>query len=395
MLIKQILSETSKAVTAVDEGKDIVEKSTVVAKDTVSAMDTIVQGANDTLNLVMQVVDATEKQKESSEAIVTTVQNTVQAAEKITETTETSSAEAKEVLEQIDDVNEKFNILINSLSEMTNSADLIYESMSRLNDASEELINAAKSQRAAANIELQSINEIFEKTNKVFNLVEEQEKDVLEVSNVFESLKEITDTTITSINTIVSDMKDVGNQVSNLFGNISYFSVGGLVDQMRNILRGVKKETLEVIDNAIKNGIITVDDLFDRDYKEIPGTNPQKYHTRFDKFTDEYILPILDKYQASNENVVFVVLQDDKCYLPTHNSSYAKPLTGDYEVDLANNRTKRIFNDPVGSACSTNTEKEFLIQSYMRDNGDILFDISTPLYIENKHWGCIRLGFKL
>ena len=61
--------------------------------------------------------------------------------------------------------------------------------------------------------------------------------------------------------------------------------------------------------------------------------------------------------------------------MPTTTAS--KALTGDYDTDFVGNRTKRIFDDPVGgNAAAMNCR--FLIQTYRRDTGEIMHDISSP-----------------
>ncbi|MFN3247619.1 MAG: hypothetical protein ACK42K_13035 [Leptonema sp. (in: bacteria)] len=92
---------------------------------------------------------------------------------------------------------------------------------------------------------------------------------------------------------------------------------------------------------------------------------------------------------------VFAVLNDDHGYIPTHNLKYSKPLTGNYDIDLVGNRTKRIFDDTTGIKAATNKDKPFLLQSYRRDTGEIMHDISVPVHVFGKHWGAVRIGFKL
>jgi methyl-accepting chemotaxis protein len=58
-----------------------------------------------------------------------------------------------------------------------------------------------------------------------------------------------------------------------------------------------------------------------------------------------------------------------------------------------NNRTKRIFNDRTGLAAAQNTAS-FLIQKYQRDTGETMADLSVPIFIDGKHWGSIRLGYR-
>ena len=61
-----------------------------------------------------------------------------------------------------------------------------------------------------------------------------------------------------------------------------------------------------------------------------------------------------------DESVVYAVGVDVNGYLPTHNTRYQQPPTGDKEKDKVGNRTKRIFDDPVGAKAAANLEDGFL-----------------------------------
>ena len=152
----------------------------------------------------------------------------------------------------------------------------------------------------------------------------------------------------------------------------------------------------DVFDAAIDAGQLTVADVFDRSYQEIKGWNwgdKPKFHTRFDTFTDKAVLVFQDRFLDS-EDFIFAVGVDETGYLPTHNTRYQKPLTGDPAQDLAGNRTKRVFNDPVGAAAAKNTEPS-LKQVYRRDTGETLWDVSSPIYVKGKHWGGFRIGVSM
>ena len=83
----------------------------------------------------------------------------------------------------------------------------------------------------------------------------------------------------------------------------------------------------------------------------------------------------------------------DNGYFPTHNRKFSQALTGDYEKDLANNRTKRIFSDRTGSRCGSHTDA-FLLQTYKRDTGEVMHDMSIPIYVNGRHWGGFRVGYR-
>ena len=72
---------------------------------------------------------------------------------------------------------------------------------------------------------------------------------------------------------------------------------------------------------------------------------------------------------------------------------YSQPLTGDYQHDYLHNRTKRIFNDRVGARCG-NHQKPLLLQTYIRETGEHMHDISVPIYVQGKHWGGFRIGYR-
>ncbi len=160
-----------------------------------------------------------------------------------------------------------------------------------------------------------------------------------------------------------------------------------------DILKNTKKEIEKVMTDAVEKGDIAEEDLWDRNYVEVPDTNPQKCRTKFTDFAKKYIQPIEDNVLEMNKKFIFVVLVDDNGYLPSHNTKYDKPLTGDYKKDLLGNRSMRIFNDFTGLSAAR-SERDFLLQPYPRDVGVLMFDISTPIYFEGKHWGGLRIGFK-
>jgi HAMP domain-containing protein len=152
----------------------------------------------------------------------------------------------------------------------------------------------------------------------------------------------------------------------------------------------------DVLDAAVDSGALTVNDVFDRQYVEIKGYTwgaKPKYHTRYDSAIEPAVLVFEDKF-LEQEDFVYAVGVDENGYLPTHNTRYQKPLTGDLEKDLVGNRTKRIFNDPVGLQAAKNVEPS-LLQVYKRDTGETMWDVSSPIHVKGKHWGGFRVGVSM
>lgn len=142
----------------------------------------------------------------------------------------------------------------------------------------------------------------------------------------------------------------------------------------------------------ISSNELSEDKLFSYLYYPIADTNPKKFNTDYDKLSDRDTQIILETYLVKQPDIIYAVLTDKNGYVPTHNKKYSKPLTGDRAKDLVSNRNKRIYADKTGLAAARNKEP-YLIQSYKRDTGQILVDLSIPIYIGKRHWGGIRIGY--
>lgn len=148
-----------------------------------------------------------------------------------------------------------------------------------------------------------------------------------------------------------------------------------------------------VLEQAITSGKISETDLFDENYQRVPNVEPPKFHTRFDKLTDELFPAIQEPLLQQYPEFVYAGAVDRNGYFPTHNKKFAAEPTGDIKKDMLHSRSKRIFSDPVGKRCG-NHNRPFLIQTYRRDTGEVMHDISTPIMVRGKQWGGFRIGYK-
>jgi methyl-accepting chemotaxis protein len=192
------------------------------------------------------------------------------------------------------------------------------------------------------------------------------------------------------LNYLAANLKEIGN----------VFKLGPAGDKavethakMPEIVKRAAQGISQILDKAVDSGRIKLEDLFDDKYQPIPNTKPPKFKTRFDDFTDQSLTPLQEQLLDQNKWLVYGIFCDRKGYVPTHNRKFSQPLTGDEKVDFVNNRTKRMFDDPVGKRCGSH-EQPFLLQTYRRDTGEIMHDISAPVYVKGRHVGGIRIGYK-
>lgn len=143
----------------------------------------------------------------------------------------------------------------------------------------------------------------------------------------------------------------------------------------------------------VEAGHISLDDLFDRNYQAIPNTSPAKFQTRFDRYTDQVLPTIQEPLLPRHEGLVFAIACTQQGYVPTHNAVFSQPLTGDTQVDTLQNRTKRKFADRTGIRCGSH-QQPVLLQTYTRDTGELMHDLSVPIMLKGRHWGGLRMGYK-
>jgi methyl-accepting chemotaxis protein len=150
----------------------------------------------------------------------------------------------------------------------------------------------------------------------------------------------------------------------------------------------------QALAQALARRQIDAEALFSRDYTPVPGVDPPKHHTAFDALCDELLPPLQEPLAAAEPWIVFAICANPDGYVPTHNLRFSQPLTGDRARDLVGNRTKRIFTDRVGRSVGAHTDP-YRLQVYRRDTGQIMFDLSVPVYVDGRHWGGFRIGYSL
>lgn len=170
----------------------------------------------------------------------------------------------------------------------------------------------------------------------------------------------------------------------------------GLDDYHQRVYDLARRGVAAIVDRFerdVRDGRISLDDLFDRRFQVVPGTYPQKYGSRFDRYTDQVLPAIQEPLLKDHEGLVFAIACTAEGYVPTHNQAFSAAPSGDPERDMARSRSKRMFNDRTGIRCGSH-QQPLLLQTYTRDTGELMHDLSVPIFVQGRHWGGLRLGYR-
>lgn len=292
--------------------------------------------------------------------------------------------EVRKLAEKVKDATSEISGNITSMTKNVlktkEGTDNIYEFIKDTN----EVIEVSTSQFESM---IQDFENTSEQLLKIASAIEEISVTNSEIHNNVEQISLISNQVVEKMQVSLKSTEVLNAKTEGMQDIVSKFKVGkGKFENVLLIAEKYKNICTEKITE-----ISELVNVFDKNYKLIPDTNPKKYKTDYDSYFETILRPIYDEAVREIQGAIFTLCVDSNGYAPTHCSKFSQPLTGDYKTDLIKSRDKRMFNDPVGLRAAKN-ESKFLLQTYVRDTGEVMADLSMPIYVKGKHWGAIRLG---
>ena len=149
---------------------------------------------------------------------------------------------------------------------------------------------------------------------------------------------------------------------------------------------------------ALASGAIGPAELFDEDYRPVPGSDPPQHLTRFVALAERLFPAVQEPVLQMSDKVVFCIAVDRNGYIPCHNRQYNHAQrAGDAAWNQRHARGRRIFDDRTGLASARN-RRPFLLQTYRRDMGGgqfvVMKEAAAPIRVGGRHWGAVRLAFR-
>ena len=304
--------------------------------------------------------------------------------------------EVRKLAERTTAATSEISGVINAIQEETRSA------ITTIRAGSEQARNGAGLAVKAADA-LQRINEgaqaTLEMSSEIAKTMNLQTGKSEHISEMITNIMKLADSNAACSRHTLSEATQLDYLATNIeeIGTIFKLGQAGedakkIHERMPGVVQDLAAKVSRTFDDAVSRGQIKETDLFDSNYVPIANTKPQKFRSKYDELCDR-ILPGVQEPFLATPGVAYAIAIDPRGYVPTHNNKFCQPLTGDEAKDMLGNRTKRLFTDPVGKRCGDH-ELPFLLQTYRRDTGEIMHDISAPVYVKGKHWGGVRIGYK-
>ncbi|GAM11271.1 methyl-accepting chemotaxis protein PctB [Geobacter sp. OR-1] len=432
----QLSQTTTKSVKAAATQKDESMTVAVAAEEMAATLNGVAGNTHQAANLAGEVnqaalegMSAVEESWRCMEGIRTSVENTLGTVKRLAE----SSVTIGEIVSLIEEIADQTNLLaLNAAIEAARAgehgrgfavvADEVKNLSSKTAASTKEIariITVIQQEGQAASVSMESeqvqviegvataekareslerisrlTGECTDMIGQIATATEEQSATTNEITHKIQRISSVAQDVNDLMTINDSSLQELAVVVEKIYATVGRFRVGNYHDSMKGYACELRDRVEALLQKCLAEGKIGTDALFSRQYREIPGTSPQKYSTTFDSLFDQLVSAIQEEVLAKSSDMMFAICVDDHGYVPCHNLRYSKPLTGDPAVDMAQNRTKRIFADKTGIKAAQNSSA-FLLQTYMRDTGEIMNDLSTPIRIGGRHWGAIRIGYKV
>ena len=408
---KTVMSSSQQVQSASNALKGSQAKASEVVADTVSGLRDSTDTARDMAQWVQHLSERTTEVNSTLGAVGKNNQQIASIARQVN----TLAINAKIEAARAGEAGRGFSVVadaINELSQQTSQAAVqITENVEKLT----QWIVALSAETRQANERAARILELAGKSDGMLIALEDSMR---EGQNSATKIAEQSNLMNNAIADFAPKLEDIDNATSDIASGVTqaHHRIERLIDTSEAIVQGVAAmgatgedsgfithvqsaahQISALFDQAVQSGTITQEDMFDQRYIAIPNTDPEQVKTGFTDLTDDLLPSIQEGALDLDPKVVFCAAVDTNGYLPTHNTKFSQPQSGDPVWNMANCRNRRIFDDRVGLKAGRNTEP-FLLQVYRRDMGGGAFammkDISAPIFVQGKHWGGLRLAVK-
>ena len=267
-------------------------------------------------------------------------------------------------------------------------------------EAGAKASNEAKSSVASIDSTIsgvsQLVEEVDQQNDQIARATGMMTEHVDRVSAVIESFDRAASENEHKLATAHDRMEELELTASDMFDKLVKAGLSPRDSQMVERAQVHAANLARIAEEAIARGELTMEQLFDQNYRPVAGTKPQLYRTSLSDWADRNWRPVIDAVVAEGGVIKMCSPADMKGFLPTHVTAHSRAPTGDLAHDTKYCRNGRIILEGVDLVAKT-TSDPYTMAVY-RQEGDgknyiVVRNVYVPLVINGRRWGDSELAY--
>ncbi len=251
------------------------------------------------------------------------------------------------------------------------------------------------------------INDTVKEVTEIVSMVDRQTEGIAHSTSLIQTS---VDRVKAGLSDFAGDARDNGGQLIKAQKRLSHLEMlsNNMLDTLANsgaeiddtpmilLAQEAMRAIMAAVEQGVDKGDISIEQVMDRNYVLIEGSNPPQYNNGFCDFADKNIRPILDRFKASDGRIIGSAITNMDGYLPTHLSERCHTPGPDPVWNDEHCRNKRIFMDETTrKACES--DKPAMLATYRMELGDKYIPVKNvfvALFFKGRRWGNFELAYR-
>jgi len=282
------------------------------------------------------------------------------------------------------EIDSKINTMVSLVESTRSGAEVIMQNVSDTDgfiSATSQRFGNMVNDFEALNSQLGEISAAIEELSYTNRHSHEQVSDITRLADSIRQEMEVSSQHSRELDGATEEMQELLSRFT-----IGYGGFEQIITEAKEWARQVETE----LEGLASQGV----NLFDTNYiRTNKGQQPEKYDTCYTDAYEARLRPLFDRCVAENKAFVVAAGFDLNGYCPANITKVSQPLTGDFAVDNALSRHRRIFAGTRAEVQRASHNSPFLLQTFIRDTGEILNSLSVPLCVNGRRWGSFCVAF--
>jgi len=408
--VADLEADQAKVADASDEARLLSER----AIERLNEGTALIHSSLGQINDLLEMVDTLGQHVTTFAAAMEQVRRSAQDIDDIAETTNILALNATIEAMRAGEAGRTFAVVASEVKSLANdtrkATEEIAHTISSLDDEANTFISKIEAGSQASGEAKESVAQIDKTMANVSGLVEEVDKqnDVIArstgtISNHVRSVQDVlmrydrvTRDNEKQLSDAQGEAVDLESIANDMFDGLVRAGLSPRDEAMVQHATNVAREIVQATEEAITRGDISHSAVFDREYKAIPDSKPERFTSGITQFADRVWKPLINQSTDSVPEAVATVCADPNGFMPTHIDRFSQKPTGDFEHDQQFVRNGLIIMDRADIVASRSEAPYRLAvfrQPGPRNQYYVVRSVYVPIRIEGERWGDLKFAY--